>query len=183
MKYFYISLLSLYFSVAQAADAQIQYSACAQTISIKAKHIDATQLLTQLADRVNFTFISSPKVSHTVSVKGEYAPKRLLQKILKGQNHFISSRPSQQCQGSSQVFEVALLAPGESMQSENLTKYLPKGDASTKNYRHIDDMQEYVEKVHSKQRKAKKAKMTPEQRAEFMRLKKSLKKGKQHEDH
>jgi len=181
MKFIYLGLL-LATHTSLAVDVELTYSPCAETMGIKAEHVDAVKLLTQLSDQMGFVLISSPKVTHTVSIKGLHTPKALLQKILQGQNHFISSHPSQQCGGRSQVSEVVLLAPGESTQSSNLVKHLPRGNSSTKNYQHIADMPNYVQQVQTKQREAKKANMTPEQRAEFMYLKGRFKKGMHNEE-
>lgn len=166
-----------------AQSVKVDYSDCDDQVTVAVKGADIQDVLESLSDQMGFELLKSQKVSKSVTISGRFTQKALLQKVLSGTNHFVSESPSRACEGRLQVSEVILLAPGETVMDPDLQRYLPRVSQKSqgKELQHIADMRSYASEVKAKERKARKAHMTPEQRAEFMYYKKRLKKSDESE--
>ncbi|EDY87554.1 hypothetical protein GP5015_1035 [gamma proteobacterium HTCC5015] len=176
-----ISFLIVPSVYAQVID--VDYSNCDEHVTVAVKEADVQKVLEVLSDQLGFELLKSQKVSKSVNLSGRFSQEVLLQKVLAGTNHFVSQSPSRDCGGQLKVSEVILLAPGETVMDPGVQRYLPKVNQKNqgKTFQHIADMRTYAREVKNKERKARKAHMTPEQRTEFMYHKKRLNKSDESE--
>lgn len=187
MRYLILLPLSLFLcgiNVAQAEASTIRYESCLAPIKVEAEKVSLRLLLEQLADEMGYVLVSDPSIERTIDFSGEYKGEDLLRQLLRGENAVISYRTAVGCPNGRTVAEVALLKPGQMSSSPSVERYIPskakpsqskKRRKKSEGFVIIDDMDQYLEEVVAGERKARKATMTPEQREEFMRMKKERK--------
>lgn len=182
--------LFLYADDARAEPAQVDYSDCRSPIRVRADGEPLRELLKKLADEMGFVLISNPQISDNVDFSGEYASEDLFRQLLRGHNTMLSYRKDESCPNGKVIAEVVLMKDGEMSTSSQLERYehaptpevrVQSGAArKSKDYVIIEDMDDHVEAAIAKKAPARKRDMTPEQRSEFMRLKKEKGKWRDH---
>lgn len=154
-----------------------RYDGCAKPVRFSAEGAELQQVLTLLADKMGFVLMTNPQVSGTVTLEGEYLPENLFRQLFRGHNAVLGYQSDRDCPHQRRVTEVVLMKQGDLISSGGLVRYVPttganEGTSMPKAYTHIEDMEDHVSAAVARQAPARKGDMTPEQRAEFMRMKK-----------
>jgi hypothetical protein len=173
-----VGLLSVCAMAARADQVNVRYSGCDAPVSVQAHDVPLRSLLTELADQMGFVLISNPAINQRIDFSGSYTADSLFRQLLRGHNTMLSYQADERCAGGRAISELVLMKKGELVSSTELERHVPRelgASVTTRSagpYVIVEDMDDHVEAVIEGKARAQKRNMTPEQREEFMRMKK-----------